>query len=134
MTPPNRVAAALQEAALGMDALKSAQALLELVLPNDAVSRAYYAAFHHARALLVMHDLEPRTHRGVIAALERLSAAGELPAEDVSALARLQTFRALADYDSSSRITAERARSEATASSTLVQALRAALQARGCAL
>lgn len=46
---------------------RSAHALLSLGLPNDAVSRAYYAAFHDARALLVHDGVQPKTHRGVVA-------------------------------------------------------------------
>ena len=45
MTPPNRHENARLEAALGDDALRAAQALVGLDLWNDAVSRAYYAAF-----------------------------------------------------------------------------------------
>jgi uncharacterized protein len=134
VTGENRIAAALREAALGADALRAADALLELGLANDAVSRAYYAAFHHARALLLMHNLDPKTHRGVIASLERVSATGELPSDDVSALARLQTFRGLADYDSSSRITPERATGEVAAARSLVDRLRVALRQLGCDL
>jgi uncharacterized protein (UPF0332 family) len=32
----------------------------------DAVSRAYYAMFYAARALLAARDVYPKTHRGVI--------------------------------------------------------------------
>ena len=53
MTRSNRGANARAEAARGDDALRAAEALLGLDLPNDAVSRAYYAAFHYGRALLL---------------------------------------------------------------------------------
>ncbi len=49
MTNGNRRANAAAEAALGDDALEAAEALLGIDLPNDAVSRGYYAAFHYAR-------------------------------------------------------------------------------------
>ncbi len=71
MNADNRKENAAREAALGDDALRAAEALLALQLYNDAVSRAYYAAFHHARALLLLDGLEPKTHRGVFALLER---------------------------------------------------------------
>ncbi len=64
MTGENRIDNARAEAALGDDALRAAEALLALGLANDAVSRAYYAAFHYARALLLLEGLEPKTHRG----------------------------------------------------------------------
>jgi uncharacterized protein len=96
VTEANRRKNAEAEAALGDQALRAAHALLALALPNDAVSRAYYAAFHHARAVLLLDGLEPKTHRGVVALLVQASA--RLPKEAVSDLARLQTFRDLADY------------------------------------
>ena len=60
LTRENRLAVCAAEAALGDDALEAAVALLALSLCNDAVSRAYYAAFHYARALL------PCLHRGAV--------------------------------------------------------------------
>lgn len=101
------------EVALGQDALRAATTLLEAGLPNDAVSRAYYAAFHHARALLLLRGLEPKTHRGVISLLEKHFAdAGLLPRDVVSAMARLETFRGIADYDTTQRLSQERAKIE----------------------
>lgn len=34
---------------------------------EDAVSRAYYAAFYAAHALLISEGLETRSHRGLVA-------------------------------------------------------------------
>jgi uncharacterized protein (UPF0332 family) len=91
MTEDNRKANARAEAALGDDAVRAAGALVELGLPNDAVSRAYYAAFHYARALLLVAGLEPKTHRGVVSwLLERYEKRGLLEPGAVSILARLQ--------------------------------------------
>jgi hypothetical protein len=125
MTGTNRVANARAEAALGDDALQAATALLQLGLHNDAVSRAYYAAFHYARALLLLDGLEPKTHRGVVSLLmERYEKPGRLEAGAVSVLARLQTFRGLADYDASERIAKERADSEVAAARSFVEKAR----------
>lgn len=41
----------------GNDSLKSAEALVELDLILDGLSRAYYAALHHTRALLLSIDM-----------------------------------------------------------------------------
>ena len=47
-------------------ALKSARILLENNELEDAVSRAYYAMFHAAQAVLVWMGISPsRTHRGL---------------------------------------------------------------------
>lgn len=121
MNDSNRKENAEREAALGDDALRAATALLALDLFNDAVSRAYYAAFHHGRALLLLEGLEPKTHRGVFALLERhFEATGRLSREALSRFARLQTFRGLADYDSRDRLTAERATEEVASAKIFV--------------
>lgn len=106
MNAPNRKENAAREAALGDDALRAAEAVLALRPNNDAVSRAYYAAFHHARALLLLEGLEPKSHRGLFALLER-HFAGRLSSEALSRFARLQTFRGLADYDARDRLSSE---------------------------
>lgn len=46
--------------------LESAKILLENEKFDDAISRAYYAAFLAARAILYLLGSSPRTHRGVI--------------------------------------------------------------------
>jgi len=125
VTGENRHANARAEAALGDDALKAADALMALGLCNDAVSRAYYAAFHYGRALLFLQGLEPKSHRGVVALLlERYEKTGGLEPGVVSLLARLQTFRGLADYDSRERIPNERAQAEVAAARTFVEKAR----------
>lgn len=122
MTGANRTANARAEAALGDDALRAAQALLELGLHNDAVSRAYYAAFHYARALLLLEGLEPKTHRGVVSLLmDRYEKPGRLEPGAVSILARLQTFRGLADYDARERIAKDRADAEVAAAELFIE-------------
>ncbi len=130
MTEDNRRENARAEAALGDDALRAAEQLLTLGLPNDAVSRAYYAAFHYARAVLLTEGLEPRTHRGLVALLEQqFVAPGRLARDVVSALARLQTFRSLADYDVRERLSPERATDEVASARRVVETARALLRA-----
>lgn len=55
------------ELALAATALQAAEALLKLGLLPDAVSRLYHAAFHAARAALVVRDRHARTHSGQVA-------------------------------------------------------------------
>ena len=128
MTEENRLANARAEASLGDDALRAADALLALGLHNDAVSRAYYAAFHYARAMLVLEGLEPKTHRGVMALLtEHFEKSGRLDMGAVSLLAHLQTFRGLADYEATERFSRERAESEVNAAHEFVEKAMAVL-------
>ena len=130
MNDANRRKNAAQEMALGDDALRAAQALLGLDLYNDAVSRAYYAAFHYARALLLLEGLEPKSHRGVMALLEHhFEAAGRLSRDALSRFARLQTFRGLADYDARERLPRERATEEVASARAFVDEARATLSA-----
>lgn len=48
--------------------LEAARTLLVANFPNDAASRAYYAAFHAASALLLSNDLSFGSHTGVLRA------------------------------------------------------------------
>ena len=122
MTDANMRANARAEAALGDDAIRAAEALLELGLPNDTVSRAYYAAFHYARGLLLLKGLEPKTHRGVVSLLlEHYEKPGQIEPGAVSVLARLQTFRGLADYDARGRLPTDRAGAEVAAARLFVE-------------
>jgi len=81
-----------------------------------------YAAFHHARALLLLEGLEPKSHRGVFALLENhFEATGRLSSGALSRFARLQTFRGLADYDAQGRLPAERATEEVASARRFVE-------------
>ena len=132
MTRSNRGANARAEAARGDDALRAAEALLGLDLPNDAVSRAYYAVFHYGRALLLSEGLEPRTHRGVFSLLEeQFERTSRLSSASLSSFARLQTFRGLADYDATERLATDRATAEVNAARAFVDEARALLAALG---
>jgi uncharacterized protein len=129
VTGKNRLDNARAEATLGDDALRAAEALLGLGLANDAVSRAYYAAFHYARALLLLEGLEPKTHRGVVSLLgSHFEVSGRLAAGRVSELAALQTFRSIADYDSRDRLSLARAEAQVATARGFVDAARAILQ------
>ena len=81
--------------------MQSAELLLAANMFADAVSRAYYGAFHYARALLLMLGEEPVTHAGVERLLHRdVVRAGILSADVARQFARLQKMRLDADYTS----------------------------------
>ena len=83
----------------GEQALAAALALRDLGMRNDALSRAYYAAFHLAAALLATEGVEPRRHRAVPGLLlSHLGHAG-FDAADAARLGRLATYRDMADYE-----------------------------------
>jgi len=109
-------------------ALTAAQALLALSLWDDAVSRAYYAAFHAAQALLVSRGLEARSHAGLGALLwEHFVRPGVVSKSLGRDLSSLQKFREDADYDLNQRFDDESARAEVDKASRVVAEIEAHL-------
>ena len=99
MTGENRRANAEAEMASALEALRAAEALLSLALLRDAMSRAYYAVFHAARALLLLEGLEAKTHAGVLRFVATdLVRTGKLDARANLLLAKLHAFRQASDY------------------------------------
>ncbi len=99
MTDDQTRAAILAEVARGDEALEEATLLLDAGKLAGAISRAYYAGYHHARAILLTVGQEPRTHGG----LSRLVQAsfvrtGRMAPETAALLSRLMTMRQDADY------------------------------------
>ena len=82
----------------------SAQLLLEAGDADDACSRACYAMFDAARAVLLMVDEAAsagsyKTHAGVLGRFsEPLVKTGRVPVEPGRTLRRAETARVLADY------------------------------------
>lgn len=99
MTGENRLANAVAEIAAARDALRVAEAALALGIRRDAMSRAYYAVFHAARALLLLEAIEPKTHAGVMRMLgEQLLRTGKLEASSLALVTRLHAYRQASDY------------------------------------
>lgn len=104
MTADNQTANAREEMRRGNEALRAADELMRLDLCNDAVSRAYYAAYHWARAVLLTKGLESRTHRGVNQLLGlRFVREGLLAEEATRLLASLEDSREAGDYSAEAR-------------------------------
>jgi uncharacterized protein (UPF0332 family) len=61
-----------QEIKSSQERLEAAEILLKNGKIVDSISRAYYAMFHAARALLYLYGVEPRTHEGVIREFSRI--------------------------------------------------------------
>lgn len=76
------------------DRLKAARTLLDHGLYSDAASRAYYAVFQAARAVLAMRSMDARKHSGVISLFNRhFVKAGVLPREFGRILRSIQDLR-----------------------------------------
>ena len=115
MTKDNAKENSVNEARRGDEVLGAARHLLSHGFYNDAISRAYYAAYHWARGLLVTRGLESKTHRGVIQLLN-LHFVKDGPLAELTAahLAHLETYRELSDYTAVTHFTETQAREEIT--------------------
>ncbi len=105
--------------------LRAADALVDLGLANDAVNRAYYAAYHAACAMLVRFGFQARTHRGVHSLVTKhLVEPGHLAPENLKRLARLEERRSVADYRASEDIGADQAKALVEDARTFIDAAR----------
>lgn len=125
MTDENVEANARDEREHGNEALAAARCLAQNGFLRDAVSRAYYAAFHWARASLLLKGIEPKTHRGTVQ-LFSLHFVKDGPLEDdaASLLSHLETYRELSDYTSSANFTVEEAEGELARAEKFIAACR----------
>ncbi len=131
MTGENGLLNAGEEAQRGDEALRAARHLLEGGFFNDAVSRAYYAAFHWARALLFLRGLEPKTHRGTVQLFGlHYIKAGPLTEETGGELAHLETYRELSDYRSSAHFSEEEAAQQIARAEHFVSSCRPVLESQ----
>lgn len=100
MTEENRRRNIADELARAEQAVQAARALLDLGLHADSVSRAYYAAFHCLRALLLSRGVDAKTHAGAIHVFNtEFVRAGLFASSHNRLLAGIQRSRELADYD-----------------------------------
>ena len=113
MTDDNIRKNIVEELRRGDECLAAAEHLLSGEFNNDAVSRAYYGAFHYARALLMTKGLEAKSQRGLIQLLSlHFVKDGPMPEKTASLLAQLATYRELSDYNAFTSFTSLQAREE----------------------
>lgn len=77
--------------------LDAARYLLNGEKYDSAVSSAYYASFHAAKALLLEKESQPKTHQGISSELGKLYRE-ELGSEMTRNFSQIQTRREEADY------------------------------------
>jgi len=78
---------------------------------DDAVSRAYYAAFHSAQAALLAEGQKPETHRGVVTLFGLLLVqTGKIDRRFGRILSNLKDDRETSDYEAVSYIDEQTAR------------------------
>ncbi len=111
MNEPNKKQNISIEWQKAQEAFREAQVLLERNLPSGTISRAYYAAFHAGKALLLSDGLEIKSHQ----ALGRLISLHFVKAKKIDVrfsriLSKTQKFREEADYDSEFEFTPQDAK------------------------
>jgi uncharacterized protein (UPF0332 family) len=100
VTDENRKRNVADELVRAEQAFQAARALLGLGLHADAVSRAYYGAFHALCALLFSRGLEAKTHASAIHLFNtEFVRASLMESSHNRLLAGIQRARELADYD-----------------------------------
>ncbi len=119
----------------GQDALKAAKLCLDAGLCADAVSRAYYAVMHAAKAALLTRDVVAESH-GAVRRLfgQALVQPGEIEPEWARILAAEQDLRITADYGSSVTIDQEAAARVVRDAARFAERMAAYLAASGVSL
>ena len=130
MTPPypEEIAANLERAAQSIEAAKD---LSGRGYYDFAASRAYYAVFYAATAVLLSEGLEVSKHTGVIASIhQRFIKTGKLSKEHGKDLNWLFELRSVGDYGGIAHVSRLQAEQAIEAAASLVDAMRALLQSQ----
>ncbi|MBT9317941.1 HEPN domain-containing protein [Leptothoe spongobia] len=90
--------------------LQAARLLIDTNFLDDAASRAYYAVFHSASALLLSENLSFNSHSGVLRAISlNFVKTGRLDKNYGKNLKWLAELRQIGDYGESRRVTSDEA-------------------------
>lgn len=109
--------------------LQAARALLREGFFDDAASRAYYAAFHAASAVLMADGKTFRKHGGLLAAVHRdLVRPGAVPVETGRWLTWLYEIRAVGDYGETIHVGEKEARTALERAEQLLRIFETLLQ------
>ncbi|MDG6218551.1 MAG: HEPN domain-containing protein [Candidatus Thermoplasmatota archaeon] len=88
--------------------LNASYVLFDKEFYREAVSRAYYSMFHATQALLILKEIYPKSHKGVIQKFgEEFVKPGILEKKMGYILAQAESMRLKADYDVGIKITKE---------------------------
>lgn len=99
MTNEGREQSSAEELGRAREELKAASHLLGIGLGRIALTRAYFACFHAARAALFRRDIEPKSHSGALTLFNlHFVKVGVVSISASALLARLQKYREAADY------------------------------------
>lgn len=131
MTRPyaDEIAANLERAD---QSVQAARQLISGGYYDFAASRAYYAAFYAATAILLSEGLELSKHSAVIASIhQRFVKTGRLSKEQGKTLNWLFELRSVGDYGGAARVSRQQAEQAIQAAEGFYAAIRALLQQTG---
>lgn len=114
------------------ESLKSAKVLMKEELYEDSISRAYYAIFHAAKAILLTIDVEPKTHEGAIKKFgHHFVETGLIEKEIGRIFGRAQKVREKSDYDVAKEFSEEDANEWITMAEKFVKRIQEYLHQQG---
>jgi uncharacterized protein (UPF0332 family) len=109
--------------------LKAAKELVEKEYFDIAASRAYYAAFYAASALLLRENIDTGKHSGVIATIHRLFVKeGRLDKEQGKNLNWLFELRGVGDYGVSEHVSSGEAYKAVKVAEAFLESIKAMLK------
>ncbi|HLP59086.1 MAG TPA: HEPN domain-containing protein [Candidatus Deferrimicrobium sp.] len=109
--------------------INAAQELAANGFYDFAASRAYYAAFYAASAVLLSQDIELSKHSGVIANIhQKLVKTGKLTKEQGKALNWLFELRSIGDYGVTAHVSNEESEKAILAAQDFLDAIRSLLE------
>lgn len=95
------------------DCLREAKLLLDAEEYKGAANRAYYAAFHSLRAVLILNGFDSKKHSGIIAKFrEKYLKTGLFGKEISDYISSLFRVRSASDYDDFYIVSKEEAKSQ----------------------
>jgi uncharacterized protein (UPF0332 family) len=124
VTPPfaDEIAANLERAE---QSIQAAQQLAQEGYYDFAASRAYYAAFYAATAILLHDGLELSKHSAVIASIhQRFVKTGKLDKEQGKALNWLFELRGVGDYGGTAHVSRQEVEQAIEAASKFLEAIK----------
>lgn len=132
MTEPSRPEEVPAELLRAEKSLDAARSLLKDNFLEDALSRAYYAILHAARAVLLAEGVSVSSHRAVRRLFGRhLIKPGKLAVRLAKILAEEQDDRFLADYDAWFHAERERAEKRVSEAAEFLAAIKVFLTSQG---
>ncbi|MBQ6707655.1 MAG: HEPN domain-containing protein [Clostridia bacterium] len=113
------------------DCLREAKLLLEANEFKGAANRAYYAAFHSLRSVLILDEFDSKKHSGIIAKFRENYLKTELFSKEISDyISSLFRVRSASDYDDFYIISKDEAKSQVEKAEIILEQIKLFLDNR----